>query len=313
MRKLHGRFVFLLALFLGVCLFSLSRQYVAICKEAPNLSKQYVHISIDDVSEVLRDLTLRQNDYATMFDNPTLAFLKYLHEKYGAIFSLYVFYTHDGFDLSKVPSKYSGEFARNASWLKFGFHSFDAKTKYNSVVPEKAHNDYQLVMSELQRITGCNDCLDRFPRLHAFLGNRESLSAMSTGVYGLSGLLGADDERASYYLSLQESNNLRKTGAYCDSKNHLAFISTDFRLENISDMNGMFSPEYALSEMADGYLVVFTHESFLGQYSLKKRIFGKYFKKTKLEKFCKCAADRGYTFIFPADFLRISPVLVRCK
>ena len=88
----------------------------------------------DDVIWVLRDITRRRPKSA--FDHPFLGVLKECHEKYGLKMQLNLFYRTDffygldEFALTDVTDDYKAEFAANAGWLKFGFHSLQEFPDY---------------------------------------------------------------------------------------------------------------------------------------------------------------------------------------
>ena len=64
--------------------------------DLPNNSGDgYIHFSIDDSNSIFEDLTKNEDKYKTVFDQPYLKFVKGLHDKYGAVFSFYLFYSWD--------------------------------------------------------------------------------------------------------------------------------------------------------------------------------------------------------------------------
>ena len=58
---------------------------------------QKIHFSVDDVIGCFENLTRNENRYDSAFDEPFLAYIKSLHEKYNARVSLYCFYEKEGF------------------------------------------------------------------------------------------------------------------------------------------------------------------------------------------------------------------------
>ena len=90
--------------------------------------KKYIHFSVDDTIELFKDIT--NNEYSSVFEQPTLALLKQIHDEYGVKVSLYVYYGDDvedesAFCLERVPDKYREEFDANSDWIRFGFHASD--------------------------------------------------------------------------------------------------------------------------------------------------------------------------------------------
>ena len=131
--------------------------------------KQYIHFSFDDVYECLSDITLHTGEYQSVFENQLFAWLKRMHDRYGAVFSLYTF-NHSSkepsYDISNLPDCYAKEFAENASWLKFGFHAEDDLTKYTEDEPEQILKDYQKFLAAILHATGQTPTnIDRIVRL----------------------------------------------------------------------------------------------------------------------------------------------------
>ena len=86
-------------------------------------SEPRYRFSIDDNSFFLRDIA--QKNYASLFDCFYLKMLRDLHTKYGAKFSLNIYYTTgDDFDLPQFPDRYKGEWRDNADWLRLAFHAY---------------------------------------------------------------------------------------------------------------------------------------------------------------------------------------------
>jgi len=71
----------------------------------------------------LRDIAQKQ--YASLFDCFYLKMLRDLHTKYGAKFSVNIYYTTgDDFTLPQFPDRYKGEWRDNADWLRLAFHAY---------------------------------------------------------------------------------------------------------------------------------------------------------------------------------------------
>ena len=87
-------------------------------------------MSVDDTFAMLWDLTENQDQYSSIFDQPSFSYLKELHEKYGAVYSLYCYYQQimaDGVvhTLAEVTGEYCKEFEMNSDWLRLSFHAMD--------------------------------------------------------------------------------------------------------------------------------------------------------------------------------------------
>lgn len=218
-----------------------------------------VHISIDDTIDVFRDLTNNQQNYNSIFENRTLKYLQKLHNRYGAVFSLYCYYETADFDLSQCTGKFAKEFSENNSWLKFGFHAKNGTTNLSDITAEDACLEYEQVLAELGRIMGGPSSIDTYVRLQNFAGNYEAVQAINNCEYGIDGLLTADDDRASYYLDEIQNSFMRNNDYYFDQLNNLGFVSTDLRLENSNNLyDELF--EIACDENQNQIIEVFTHE-----------------------------------------------------
>jgi len=251
-------------------------------------SQKIMHLSIDDTISLFSDLTANSGLYASIFDQATLAFFKHLHDVYGAVISCYVFNTDGKFTLSDTPGIFRKEFMKNKDWLKFGFHSLNHEN-YAATTADKAKRDYDTVISQLIRITGSCECIDRIVRLHNFAGNRESLLAMKNTSCGILGLLCADDTRKSYFLDEATSLFIYNRNRYDDPSSQLMFFPTNLRMESVADLDARLSELGKTPwENESRDLILFTHESQLNSAT-----------KSKLEKCCQFAIENGYAFAFP--------------
>lgn len=174
------------------------------------------------------------NNYHSVFENATLNWYKELHEKYGVVVSCYVYYEDGDFNLSTFPSKYKKEFEENSNWLRFGFHTINAETSYENgdiVV------DYTKTIKQLERIVG-KKSIDNVIRLQMFQGSYDEIRRLSElKDEPIKGLLTADDNRKSYYLSDENSKYIYSHDEWYDSKIDLYFFSTDFRTEYVDNIN----------------------------------------------------------------------------
>lgn len=110
---------------------------------------------IDDNSFFLRDIA--QRGYASLFDCFYLKMLRDLNEKYGAKFTLNIYYTTaDGWDLRQFPNRYRKEWKQNGSWLRLAFHAYanNPPWPYEDAPVEKLLADLDLVNGEIHRFAG---------------------------------------------------------------------------------------------------------------------------------------------------------------
>jgi hypothetical protein len=219
-------------------------------KDAFSFLTKSASFSFDDVHWVLRDLTVNANIYSSAFDNPFLARLKNLHDKYGMKFSLFVFHSYKESEistwyLSDTTSVFSHEFAVNADWLRWGVHDIGS---------------YASCIESLLKIVGSPTAIDLFPRADGFAGNLETCLYARDSQCGIIGLLAPDDTRDAYYFDAKTSGIIYNRGKYFDSSNQLYFIRSLERLE-------YQDPSVTLDMLltASGYnlannAVLFTHE-----------------------------------------------------
>ena len=262
-------------------------------KEAIIHDCKFAHISLDDFITAFEDISNNKDNYTSIFENDTFAYLKHLHENYGVVISGYTYYESNDkkFNLSKCTDKFAEEFKANSEWLKFGFHTLNGAKKYENTSSQEAKEDYDKVATELLRITGSEKCIDTVVRLQNFSGNEESVQAMIDTNYGIQGVLGADDKRRSYYLNDENNSYLYLYDYYYD--NNIDFFRTDLRMELIDNIDKTLENFYTDTEFKEKneILIVFTHEWKLGEDSIKE----------KLEKTCRFAVENGYYFDFPMN------------
>ena len=253
-----------------------------------NTGKNIFHLSFDDTIQVFEDIA--ENKYESIFENSILNWYKELHEKYGVVVSCYVYYEDGDFNLSQFPSIYKDEFSRNSSWLRFGFHTINGEIDYQL---GDITWDYLKTVKELERIVG-SESIDNVVRLQMFHGSYDEIKELSElEDQPVKGLLTADDNRQSYYLSSEENSYIYSRDEYYDNLTDLYFFSTDFRTEYVDNINTKLKElKSDCWNNQTGDLVVFSHEWAL---SLENR--------EKIEKVCKYAKHEGYRFEFFEDVI----------
>lgn len=185
----------------------------------------YMHISFDDVEMCFNNL--KNNSYSSLYDEPFFAWLKTMHDSYGAKFSLYVYNDI----LIDVSDKYSSEFFIAKDWLKFGLHATNSNSNFSYASYESGKNAWNSFVNNITRITGSYLSVDRMPRLHMFAGSEGALKGMRDANCGAIGFLSADDARNSYYLNNKANRYLYANDHVTDCKNGLIFVATDLRID----------------------------------------------------------------------------------
>ena len=113
--------------------------------------------SLDDNIWFLQNLTENKDVYKSAFEDPYLAMLKDIHDRYGSKFHINVYWEtprHGGFNLTQMTDKFRSEFIANSDWMRMSFHA-------NADVPGRpyVHATYDQVKFEAGRI---NDQIIRF-------------------------------------------------------------------------------------------------------------------------------------------------------
>lgn len=92
-----------------------------------------VHLSLDDVSISMKELTRDSAVYASIFEQSFFKKLKFLHQCSGAKFTLYIYEKDGTYHIDDFPRKYGKELSENRGWLRFGYHAqtpTDSKPQY---------------------------------------------------------------------------------------------------------------------------------------------------------------------------------------
>lgn len=258
-------------------------------KKDVNTGQNIFNLSFDDTIIIFEDIY--ENDYNSIFDNQTLNWYRQLHRDYGVVISCYVYYEDGEFNLSQVPDKYKDEFVKNSSWLRFGFHTLNGETDYKR---GKITDDYIKTINQLERIVG-KQSIDNVIRLQMFQGSYKAIKELSQlEDEPVKGLLTADDKRQSYYLNKDNSKYIYCHDEYYDSDANIHFFSTDFRTEDVENINSKLRELSTDSwNNQTGDLVIFSHEWALSMEN-----------KEKIEKMCRYAHKYGYKFVFLEDTIK---------
>lgn len=251
--------------------------------------KNIFSLSFDDTILLFKDIY--ENNYKSIFQNQTLNWFQESHKKYGVVISCYVYYENDDFNLSRFPSKYKKQFEKNSDWLRFGFHILNSKTDYRK---GEIKNNYIKTVNQLERIVG-DKSIDNVIRLQMFQGSKNNIKELvQYSNQPIKGLLTADDNRQSYYLSKNNNSFIYCHDELYDSSMNLFFFSTDFRTEYVNNINKKLKEldKKCLNNQRDD-LVVFSHEWALNIEN-----------KEKIEKVCKYVFNKNYRFVFFEDELK---------
>ena len=232
-------------------------------------TKKYYHMSFDDVILCLQDITTNASTYESIFENNFFGWCKEMHTKYGTTFSMYVFYADDAsnptWTLEDCTSAFADEFTENASWLKFGYHAY-AQGSTATSREASAATDYSNAITQIVRITGSVNCVDRAPRLQSYTGTLTALTAMRDCDLGCVGFLAsadysASEPRDSYYFTQAQNDYIGKHIYMFDAENHLHFVKTSL-VWGASNV-GVAAENSIQYYNANKYVEIFTHENQL--------------------------------------------------
>ncbi len=243
-----------------------------------SINQSFAHLSFDDVCSILQDITLNDEVYSSIFDNPVLSRLKCINSNYDAKFTLYILERYDKVDykIENVTKKFKEEFKANSDWLKFGFHSIDLKSSFDENMSlAEFMNAYTKVNKEIESFASKNN-IARVLRLHYFRADKEKVDFLRTTY--TTGLLCADDDRISYDFTDDENIKLNKEG-YLET-NGMLYYKTNYRLDENIEID-------KLDVCGKKHIVIFAHEWSIASGSLER-----------LEKVTKKLYKQGVEFSF---------------
>ncbi len=273
-----------------------------------NRKGRYVHMSIDDTTLIYQDIKINQNIYTSVFQNPTLSKLKELNDKYGAVFSLYSYMNN----MSGLPTKFQSELSDASNWLKFGIHAQSSSAAFDETTASQATSIYNDFINKILSFTGNTNSIDRIPRLHRYVGNLESMTAMRDCACGLLGALSAENNnpdpslsnRDSYYLNEDQKTWLALHTKLIDLTNGMIYFRTVIRTdwfasssdwqkvypESNGSITTLLNAWEAMQDKADNLtcLEIFGHE-------WSSNIL------TEFEKACQWAFGKSYEFAFQQE------------
>lgn len=284
-----------------------------LCEQTPKkANNSYIHISLDDVRLCTKNLS--SGTLSSLFAEPLFKTLKEMHDRYNAVFSLYVMDLQDSGYLN-MPTKYQKDFIDNSDWLKIGFHIY-ADGQIGDMTKATAESNYNDFATATFKLCGGINSIDRMPRLNYYSGGLSACQGLRDANCGIIGLLTADNTRTSYYLTQAQADYIRENGFWYDRTNGLVFLDTAFRLDWF--VNG-YTHEYQYDEPTESNpydelvlrygtpergklfnnLVVFLHEWRLynSSYQIDTAM------KNMVEQVCRFGNDYHYDFDFPQNRL----------
>jgi hypothetical protein len=262
-------------------------------------SRPRYRFSIDDNSFFLRDIAA--NNYASLFDNFYLAILRGLNRKYGAKFSVNVFYQtpENDFELHQFPDRYKGEWRDNAGWLKLAFHAwkeFPARP-YQWSPPARLAEDFDRVAEQIHRFAG-DEAYAPPTVIHWGMVQPDALGVLAArGVRVLSTLLRKTDGRwdVNYLLDDERCEFLMRQDAMKDFESGIYFSNCDIICNDtpVKDVAPTLDRMTNLG-CTDEILDLFTHEQYFWKFYCNYRPD----HGERLDAAIRWATERGYQPVF---------------
>lgn len=217
------------------CRGTADRQSILADFEVQYRPEKLMHISFDDTFSLLKQLTTNEASYTSLFDHSTFAFLRDMHNTYGAVFTFYLFYarTDDTFTMANVTTKFKSEFMANASWLKFGYHSLYEDTRSANLTDAELITNVNEMHAAITNFAGA-DSIDKIVRFGYFSVNQSALIALNSANLIL-GALTADDNRADNSgLSDGPLVTVQNYDRYSDLQHNIHYFRSETRFDGTS-------------------------------------------------------------------------------
>jgi hypothetical protein len=193
--------------------------------------------------------------------------LRELNRKYGAKFSVNIYYTTgDDFSLPQFPDRYRGEWRDNSAWLKLAFHAHADKPDrpYQDAPPEKLLADLDQVAEQIHRFAG-PEAYAPPTVIHWGMTRPSALRPLSTrGIKVLSGyfrLGGAYD--VNYRWNDEVSEYVSRHDAWKDFESGIVFSRVDIVCNSVpvDKIGPTLEPQIKDPNTAE-VLDLFTHEQY---------------------------------------------------
>ncbi len=195
------------------------------------------HAALDDTIEVLEEIHEKRDRIDSIFEVEVMRMLQDYHRRYGAVFTLYLFYEMGDFNLSMMTDRFREEWIANSDWLRLSFHSrtrVPAITdfyRYTERDYDTAKADFELIKGEILRFAG-EPVWDNYPRTHFWSGNQETLRAWQD--CGISGTFFSYPGYSAYDLSQEYLEKLWGKDYWIDPDLSLLLITTNVKLPCLS-------------------------------------------------------------------------------
>jgi hypothetical protein len=257
--------------------------------------------TIDDNGFFFRDIV--QKGYTSLFDCFYLAMLRDLNKRYGAKFSLNIFYAlADGFTLKSFPDRYRSEWRDNASWLKLAFHADkeDPPEPYFNATPERLGHDFDMVAEQIRRFAG-EDTYAPATVIHFGQVRPDAYKTLAArGVRALSGYFSKNGDHwwVNYRMDDRRSQFLSNHDALMDFDSGITFSRIDIVCNSVPLAQIVPTLEKVVANPDTAEILdLLTHEQYFWPF------YHNYLPDhaKRIEAAIRFATERGYKPVFLHD------------
>lgn len=269
--------------------------------------------SLDDNIWCFQNIAKNQHIYNSVFEEPYLALLKTMHDRYGTKFHMNIYYEcpeFGGFDITQMPDKYKSEWEYNSDWLRMSFHARAnepdrtyIRGTYDEVLlyAEKVHN-------EIIRFAGEKTLNLKTTTIHWGDTTVEGCRALrNLGVRLFAGSFNPlakarNNAPVAYYLGAEECFLLDTYGAYYDKKEDMFFRrggtgTQHTPLDQMADNYAYYTKTHPLYT----YRAMCVHEEYF--YPFYKAYMPNYYER--FDTAIKWHVENGFKSEFAADVFGI--------
>ena len=232
----------------------------------PKKAQHTYRLSLDDNIRFLKNIYEKQ--FASLFEDPYLGFMKSLHDRYGTKIHINLYYEYEDFNLSQFPDRYRDEWQENRDWITLAFHAKadQPDMPYKHTTYEKIRQDYLLVMREVERFAGpglTSPVID----VHWGECPVEGVRALrSLGIRAISGyfILDQDGEPyVSYHLSKQQIAQFAGRTFFRDDTEDILFLRTSIILNDYTPQTAIeFLDDWSKNSVQSCFLELMIHEQY---------------------------------------------------
>ena len=220
-----------------------------------DVTKPFYHFSVDDVFDVLIEVTDRKLE---LFTHPFFRFLKEMHDEFGMQTSLYLFFQKE-IDGSVRTLREVTDVHRTAlqasQWLRFGPHTLDYAHSPYAQMPTEQVKIFDTIYKEINRFAG-SDVRARWVRLHYFSESYELADYFHKK--GVEALFTTDKDAISYRIPDEEIKSDLARRGYVDYRG-MTIIRSHGRIENL-ESNETSEARFSQLLSSPGFCIFFTHE-----------------------------------------------------